>query len=192
MASTSATAGWLISVRSAADEQTDLEAAFAQYGRSLYRYFVVRTGVDAHEADDLMQQLWIRASRAAAPLPVGDIEHWLRAVAKNLVRQHWRKHNAARRYVPIAQPALATELADRIADEELPEECWQRREVRDQLILAVTELPSAEQELIVAYYFQSESQDRLAARLGISKRAVEGRLYRARRSLRRKLMDLDV
>ena len=56
----------------------------------------------------------------------------------------------------------------------------------------MTDLSSAEQELIVAHYFQEESQANLAARLGISVRAVEGRLYRARRALREKLRNLEV
>ena len=75
---------------------------------------------------------------------------------------------------------------------DLPEDCWQRKEARDQLILAITDLPTSEQELIVGYYFQDESHARLAARQGISERAVAGRLYRARQALRRKLRDLDV
>jgi RNA polymerase sigma-70 factor (ECF subfamily) len=191
MASTSVTAGWLMSADSAADGETDLARAFARYGPSLHRYFAVRTGADAHEADDLMQRLWMRAKNGATSVPAGEIEYWLKAVAKNLIREHWRKQTAIPRHVPIADPGLAAELADRIADEQLPDECWQRREVRDQLILAVTELAGHEQEVIVGFYFQEASLASLAARLGISERAVEGRLRRARRALRQKLRNLE-
>ena len=192
MSSTSVTTSWLMSVRSAAEERRDLERAFARHGRSLYRYLAVRIGADAHEVDDLMQQLWIRAVRDGASVPSGEIEFWLRAVGKNLVRQYWRRRFSVPRQVPMPEPALAKELAERLADEALPDECWQHREVRDQLALAITELNSAEQEIIVAYYFHDMSQAALAANLGISARAVEGRLYRARRALREKLRDLDV
>ena len=192
MSSTSVTAGWLMSVRSAADERRDLERAFARHGRSLYRYFAVRIGGDVHEVDDLMQRLWVRAVKDGASVPAGEIEYWLRAVGKNLVRQYWRRRFSTPRQVPMPEPALANELADRLAGEDLPEECWRRREVRDQLALAITELSSDEQEIIVAYYFHDASQADLAAHLGISERAVEGRLYRARRALREKLRGLDV
>ena len=192
MTSTSVTAGWLMSARMAADDQTNLERAFARHGRSLYRYFAVRTGGDAHQADDLMQQLWVRAKTGSASVSADEIEYWLKAVAGNLVREHWRKQSTRPRHVPIADPQLAAELAARIANEDLPGECWQRKEVRDQLILAITELTSAEQKVIVGHYFQDESQASLAARLGISARAVEGRLRRARQALREKLRNLDV
>ena len=192
MTSTSVTAGWLMSARPAADDQTDLERAFARYGRSLYRYFAVRTGADTHQADDLMQQLWMRAKTGSASVSTDEIEYWLKTVAGNLVREHWRKQSTRPRHVPIADPQLAAELADRIAGEDLPDESWQRKEVADQLILAITELTSLEQEVLVGYYFQNESQASLAARLGISERAVEGRLRRARQALRRKLGRLDM
>ena len=61
----------------------------------------------------------------------------------------------------------------------------------DQLLLAITELTSEEQELIVGHYFHGRSHDELAAECGLSPRAIEGRLYRARRALREKLWHLD-
>ena len=190
MTVTSVTADWLFSTCSAADERTDIERAFARHAVGLHRYLAVRAG-DAHEADDLMQQLWLRARKGAAGVPANELEFWLKAVAKNLLRGHWRRQARTPREVPIANPSLAEELADRIAEEDLPESLWERREVRDQLILAVTDLTSTEQEVIVGYYFQGETHSGLAARLGISERAVEGRLYRARMALRRKLKSLD-
>ena len=191
MGSTCAVAGWSMSAGSLAEQHTGLECAFARHGRSLYRYFAVRAGGDAHQADDLMQQLWMRAKRGAAAVPVSELERWLRAVARNLIREHWRKQAATPWHVRAAEPLLAADLADRIADQDLPEEYMQRKEVQDQLVLAVTELATAEQEVIVAHYFQDESLASLADRLGVSRRTVERRLYGARRALRRKLKNLD-
>jgi len=190
MTSTGEVASWVVSVSPTSDGCADLQRAFARYGRSLYRYFAVRTG-DGHQAEDLMQQLWMQAQRNSTNVPADTIEYWLKAVARNLVRQHWRKRATIPLHLPIADPALAAELADRIATEDLPEECLQRREIRDQLLLAITELGSAEQELIAAYYFQDESQADLARQLSVSERAVEGRLYRARQALRQKLKHLE-
>jgi RNA polymerase sigma-70 factor (ECF subfamily) len=177
---------------SAADKRPNIEKAFAQYGRGLYRYFAVRTGNDAHEADDLMQQLWVQAVRSGSGVNADEMEYWLKSVAKNLIRQRWRKRCARPARVPIADHTLAVELAERIASEEMPDEQWQRREVQDQLILALTELTGAQQELIIAHYFRQDSQASMAAGLGISERAVEGRLYRARQALRHKLERLGM
>jgi RNA polymerase sigma-70 factor (ECF subfamily) len=191
MTSTTVTAAWVTSVGTQTNQAADLAQAFARCGRSLYRYLAVRVGADSHLADDLMQQVWMRAVQGSFSGPNTEIEYWLKAVARNVVREHWRRQKTVPPHVPIGDPALAAELAERIRSEELPEAVWERREVRDQLLLAVTELADVEQELIVAHYFQGKPQSSLAARLGISERAVEGRLYRARRALREKLRDLE-
>lgn len=191
MRSTCVAAGSVTSAGAESEQRTDIARAFAEHGRGLYRYFAVRTGGDAHRADDLMQQLWLRARQSAASVDGDRIEFWLRAVARNLIREHWRKQAAAPRHVPMAEPGLAAELADRIGREDLPDRYMERKEVQDQLTLAVTELSTAEQGLIVAHYFHGESAAALADRLGVSQRTVERRLQQSRRSLRRKLESLE-
>lgn len=162
------------------------ERVFDSCASSLYRYFVVRTA-DRHLADDLMQQLWMQARPGGLDLPEDRIEPWLRAIAKNLVRTHWRRIARRPAHVPVVDPELSAELAIRLTRETLPAEDLEREEIRTQLMLAITELSAAEQELIVGCYFDSAPHAALAERLGISERAVEGRLYRARQSLREKL-----
>lgn len=175
--------------------QTDLEAVFDRCSRSLYRYFIVRTGEDSHLADDLMQQLWLQATmherKHPSRIPATDMEYWLRGIAKNLIRAHWRTHSQRPDTIPITDPALAAELSDRLISEELPVEVLERKEVRDQLLLALTTLSHDEQELIIGYYFRDESHSDLSRMLGISTRAVEGRLYRARQSIRAALSVLE-
>lgn len=169
----------------------ELEAGFDRCGRSLYRYFAVRTGGDAHSADDLMQQLWLKAATSETSVPAAEIEPWLRGIARNLIRTHWRKSATRPERLPVANPKLARELADRLTSESIPPAVAERREVRDQLLLAITQLRAAEQELVIEHYFHGRSQAELAATLGIGERAVEGRLYRARQSLRSVLHQLD-
>jgi RNA polymerase sigma-70 factor (ECF subfamily) len=166
-----------------------VDVAFDRCSRSIYRYVVVRVG-DAHLADDLMQQLWLQARTSSAGVPSHELEFWLRGVAKNLVRTHWRRQARRPANLPLADPQLAGELAERIAREELPPTTLEHREVRDQLLLAITELDSPDQELIVGHYFHDRSHAELAAEHGLTVRGVEGRLYRARQALREKLTNL--
>lgn len=167
-----------------------LHAAFQRCGPALYRYAAVRLG-DAHLAEDALQQLWLCAERGARDVPPGELEYWLRGVLANLVRTHWRRQRTRPPHVPLAEPALAGDLARRIDSQDLPDDLLARREVRGQLLLAITQLPAAQQELIVEHYFHSRPQAELAARNGVSPRAIEGRLYRARRSLREALERLE-
>ena len=170
MASMSMATSWAIVTQPVAAEPADLGHAFALHGRSLYRYFALRTGGDAHRSDDLMQQLWLRAKRGAAGVPAEELEYWLRGVAKNLIREHWRGQARRRRHVPTVDSAVAMDLAASIAVEDLPIEYLERQEVRDQLVLAITELATVEQELLVRYYFEGQSLASLAVRLGNDRR----------------------
>lgn len=168
-----------------------IEAAFDRFSPAIYRYVLVRVGGDTHLADDLMQQLWLAASNNDRPAPAEQLEFWLRGIARNLVRQHWRQVGQRPHQVPLSDPALGAQLADRLADEELPEKVLEAEQVRDQLMLAMTALMAGEQALIVGRYFQGRCNAELAAELGLSERAVEGRLYRARKALQQQLKELD-
>ncbi len=169
----------------------DVERVFDRCAPAFCRYFAVRTGDDEHTVDDLMQQLWLQARRRAHSVRQPNAEAWLWRVAQNLLRAHWRSRARRPRQVPLADPQLAAELARRFDTEELPAELLARKEVRDQLLLALTALPSDEQELLLGHYFLGLSQAALSKERGISERAVEGRLYRARKLLREKLKHLE-
>jgi RNA polymerase sigma-70 factor (ECF subfamily) len=173
----------------ATDDAAAMEAAFDRCSRSIYRYIVVRVG-DAHLADDLMQQLWLQTRKSEASVPEDELEYWLRGIAKNLVRTHWRRQARRPASLPLPDPGLAGELAGRLVSAELPPKMLERKEVRDQLRLAITELDSADQELIVEHYFHDRSHAELAAEHGLSLRGVEGRLYRARQALRERLKNV--
>lgn len=179
-----------VDVGVSACRRESIEMAFDRCGRGLYRYIALRTG-DSHLADDLMQQLWLSATTRAAIVPDDDLEAWLMAIARNLVRAHWRRTATRPAHVPIADSMMSAELAKRLATEELPPEIVERRELCDQLLLAVTALRSQEQDLIVGHYFHGRTLAELVAAQGLSERAVEGRLYRARQSLRETLREFD-
>ena len=188
MTSSGLTSNWQAASDASASERARLETAFSRYRPALYRYLVVRAGGDGHLADDLLQQLWLQASgNGAALVPDAELEFWLRGIARNLVRAHWRQARHRPAHLPIADAELGAELAERLAIEELPPEVLERKELRDQLLLALTALPSWDQELIVGHYFEGRSHAGLAAATGLSVRAIEGRLYRARRSLQQRL-----
>ncbi|MCB9855859.1 MAG: sigma-70 family RNA polymerase sigma factor [Phycisphaerales bacterium] len=170
---------------------SDIQEAWRRCCQSFCRYFSVRTYDNTHLVDDLMQQLWLRAWLRRNDVRSADPEPWLWRIAQNLLREHRRKHaNLLDRRV-LADPSLARQLAKQFETQNMPAELLQRREVREQLLLALTELSHADQELLVNHYFERRTQRELARELGVSERAVEGRLYRARLALRNKLEHLS-
>ena len=159
---------------------------------AMYRFIAVRAGGDSHLAEDLLQQLWLAARRAPATLIGRDYQAWLRTVARNLIRTHWRTTRRRGDSVPLVRPELARQLSERIAGGRIPDEELERREVREQLLLAITELDSDDQRLIVGCYFEGCTLAQLALREQATSRAIEGRLYRARAALRERLAQLEV
>ncbi len=166
----------------------EIEAAFDRFGRSLYRYVVVRVGGDSQLADDVMQQVWLGALRSGRSVAAGEMELWLKGIARNAIRAHWRTARARPRDLPLPDADLSTELARRLESEPLPQDVLESREVHDQILLAVSGLPADHQELIVGHYFRSRTLAELARAAGISERAVEGRLFRSRQALKHALL----
>lgn len=177
-------------ISSQTDARDAVTSAFDRCATAIYRFVAVRVG-DAHLADDLMQQVWLAALSAADRVPAAELEPWLRGVARNLVRGHWRRQLQRPAHVPMPDADFAAELSRRLVEEDIPEDVLARRETRDQLMLAITSLDADAQEVILARYFGERTHAQLAQKFGVSERAIEGRLYRARQALRAKLERLD-
>lgn len=191
--STSASLSAEVAVRTAssrAEKRSTVEEMFDRCCAGLYRYVALRTGRDRELADEIMQQLWLQACKSARRIPPDEFEYWLRRVAKNLIADHWRK-KIRRAEVPIGNPKVARELAAKLDAERLPPDLIERQEILDQVALAVSALPNEEQDLIIRHYVEGCPFAEIAEHLGLSERAVEGRLYRARQKLKNMLAHLE-
>ncbi len=174
-----------------ADSRPTMEYLFDRYSAGIYRYISVRVGRNQALADELMQQLWLQGCKSGGAVPPDEFEFWLRRVAQNLISDHWRRKHRRPAQIPIENAAIAGELAERIDSELLPAEVVQKQELLDQVALAVTALPAADQELVVLHYVQGRPFGEIGERFGMSERAIEGRLYRARRKLKELLAHLE-
>ncbi len=163
----------------------------AQCCDGLRRFILVRVGGDSHVADDLLQQTCcIAAGRSSMPRQADECEAWLRGVARNLIRRRWRELKRMGRHIPIADGTLGRQLAEDMESRPLPPEVLLREESSTQLMLAVTSLPSADQQIIFAFYFEGRSQADIADDLNVTAKSVEARLYRVRGRLRTILKNL--
>lgn len=169
-----------------------LRRVFLKGGDALYRYLLVRVGGDSHVADDLLQQTCHEAARGRR-LPDDDTEceAWLRGIARNLLRRHWRQTKRTRGQVPLENAGLARELAADMESQPLPDDSMIRDEAASQLMLAVTSLPAEDQRLIFAFYFEGRSQADIAQETAQSTKSVETRLYRVRHRLRATLRNIE-
>ena len=159
---------------------------------ALYRFILVRVRGDRHVADELLQQTCYEAARHLhPPAGHGQCEAWLRGIARNSIRRHWRRLKRESGLLPLEDAALAGQLADDLESRPLPAEALIREESIAQLLLAITSLSAAEQSLIFAYYFDGCPQAAIAQRLGVTEKSIESRLYRVRGRLRAALRDME-
>jgi RNA polymerase sigma-70 factor (ECF subfamily) len=153
-------------------EAAALRQIYAQFADRLFRFLVRLTGrVDV--AEDLHQETWIAATRAASRLAVDtDLAAWLFTIARNKHRSHRRWQSVDQsRFESRAEPppAAAAESHD--------------PEARHDLERALAALPAIHREVLVLVGCEGLGQDQAAAVLGISPEATRQRLSRARAAL---------
>ncbi len=174
------------------DRRDQLPRVFNRSGDALYGFILVRVGGDRHAADDLVQQVCHEmARRRKLPPHDGEWEAWMRGIARNLIRRHWRRWSRHRNEVSIENPRLARQLAEDLESRPLPADALVSEELHQQLLLAVTSLSAEDQRLVFAFYFDGRSQAEIADDLGTSVKSVEMKMYRVRNCLRSILRKIE-
>lgn len=159
---------------------------------AIYAFIVVRVGGDRHAADDLLQQTCYEAVRKRrVPKPDDACEAWLFGIARNLVRKHWRTQKRRGVVLPLEDHDSGRNIVEKMQAGALSAESISDPGMVTQLMLAITSLPAAEQQLIFAFYFDGRSQQQIAEDQNTTAKSIEARLYRLRSRLRGKLQDLE-
>jgi RNA polymerase sigma factor (sigma-70 family) len=172
-------------VSSFADQDRALAGTFDREARRL-RGFIRRRVADIADADDILQDVFselIEATRVATP-----IEHvgaWLFRVAKNRITDRFRKKT-----LPLAanpeggDDALAAQAQP---VQHGPEARYASRLLRDDLEVALAELPKAQREVFIANELEGRSFKSLAAESGVAVNTLLARKRYAVLHLRQRL-----
>ena len=167
-----------------------LKQLYADCRPELRRFLIARTGSSA-DADDVLQDLWIRLS-VGLPGPVANGRAYLFRMAQNLVldrlkqqrRGRSRDHHWLRS--EFGDGALAAEPVDPSL---LAEEVLVQQERAEQLALAIAALPPGAARAFRLHKLDGLSHSEVAARLGISKSGVEKHMAVAMAHLHRALAE---
>ena len=149
-----------------------MDALLRHYG-PLMRYVISGILQDPRDREECLSeaamQVWEHIGQFSRQR--GSWNAWLTAVARNTALNHARKN---------ARHAGAEELTEHTAAGPSPEEEVVRLEALGRL------LPE-ERLLFYRKYYYLQTTARIAAELGMTERAVEGKLYRLKRRLRKML-----
>ena len=159
------------------DRAAGTEALLRQYG-PLLRYVIGGILPDPQDAEDCFSEvslaLWQKLERFDPEK--GPLSGWLTAVARNTALNHLKARIRREKHQSEEPAEVLT-----------PEQEVLRKERAEQLRAAVTRLPEAERKLFYRRYYYLQPVSQIAVELGLSQRAVEGRLYRLRQRLRQEL-----
>lgn len=140
---------------------------------------------DVSLAEDLVQEAFVVAFRNISRYaPTASFVAWVRGIAQNLVRRHWRK--SARRQRAHARLEV---VRDREPDAPDPESQVRREQEADALAEAVEVLPEKLREAFILADLQELSAAAGAEILGITASNFRVRVFRARERLREMLRE---
>lgn len=163
-----------------AGEQQAARQLVERHREAVYRLARSATG-DAEEAFDIAQEAFVAAFAALQRYdPARPFRGWIAAITLNKCRDHARRR-AVRRFLGTPMPDNA---ADWIAEDAPSTETIAAD--RAELVTtarAIAALPASLKDVLILRTIEGFSQEDTAKALGISGKAVETRLYRARQKL---------
>jgi RNA polymerase sigma-70 factor (ECF subfamily) len=155
------------------------EAAFSSFYRGASRplwSYVYRVTGNAADADDIVQEAFLRVLRADLGPGEEDWRRYLYRVASNLVVDRWRRRKRRDQHGADALASAGADGGGRSAGSSaLPD---------DDVARTFGELSSRERALLWLAYVEGESHEEIAASLGLGRRSIKVLLFRARRRLR--------
>lgn len=155
-------------------------ALVERYRRTVYRLARSATG-DSEEAFDIAQETFVAAFSALNRYdPERPFKTWISAITLNKCRD-WARRRAVRRFIGLPMPE---NTADWIADDApLAETLAADRAELAATARLIAELPVSLKDVLILCTIEGLSQQETALTLGISVKAVEMKLSRARQKL---------
>ena len=171
-------------VMGAPDRSEDrLRRIYAEHGAALLAFATRACGGDRQRAEDVVQEVLVRAWRhpeVSDSGPSGE-RAWLVTVTRNVAIDHFRAQRS--RPNEVGGDALEA-VAARPGDDELDRavEAWT-------VAAALEALPAHHRDVLVETFFRGRSVAETAAALGIPAGTVKSRAFHGLRSLRRILVE---
>jgi RNA polymerase sigma-70 factor, ECF subfamily len=169
-----------------------LNDLMARHAEKLFHY-LLRSLQNESDAADLAQESFVRVYQHRDAFdPRRKFSTWLYAIASNLVRTRYRwraRHPQVSSDVENAE--TGKEFGDSLADNApIPSESLQTTERAEAIRRAIAELPEDFRLPLLLAEYEDKSHAEIAEILNCTAKAIENRIYRARKQLRAALAGL--
>jgi RNA polymerase sigma-70 factor (ECF subfamily) len=175
--------------RLASGHDAALNDLMERHGQRIF-HFLYRMLGNEEDANDLAQEAFVRVFQHRANFkPAARFTTWLYTIGGNLARNHhrWRSRHPT---VSLDAPTTDSEraLGDTLPGQDVPpDDKAAAAECVQAVRLAVEQLPPDMREAIILCEWEELSMNDAAEVLNTTDKAVESRLYRARKLLRESL-----
>lgn len=156
-----------------------MDALLLHYG-PLMRYIIAPILQNPQDREDCLSEVSMRVWEKIGQFDgeKGSFRAWLTAITRNTALNHARR----------ASGSSAEELSESTpSPEPSPEETLLKKERQEALKTALSRLSYKDRLLFYRKYYYRQSTAQIAAELGMTERAVEGKLYRVKKQLRKSL-----
>ncbi len=167
--------------RAVAGDDRAFTAIMRKYKSPLYG-FAYRYVNDPDDAEDIVQDTFIAMHRNLSRFkPAYKFSTWAFQIAKNKCRDLGRKRKT-RSFMQRVTPFMETKLTE-VQSDENPEDSIDAKRKLNDLVAKIAQLPENLKAPLIMCTLEDMSHKQAAEVLGISPKAVETRIYRARHSL---------
>ncbi len=162
------------------------ESLYARHKGPLFR-FVLRSVKERAQAEELFQEIWMRAIEARARYaPQAKFSTWLYTIAHNRLVDHWRAKGLALVSLDDEERAPAEPAAGPEAE---PPRHLEAQRTLERLAAAVAALPLAQREAFLLHHEGELSVAEIAQATGSDVEAAKSRLRYAMNKLREAVED---
>ncbi len=148
---------------------------FSEYSRTLYNFLYYKSG-NQKLAEDLTQEaflkLWINCKKVTLEKAKG----YVFTIGQNLMLNTFKHNKVKLKFQTITQTEKDIESPDYLLEE---------KELKSQIEDAISALPEKQREAFLLSRIDKKTYNEIAEILGISRQAVEKRIYNALNSLRK-------
>lgn len=172
-----------------AGHEAALNNLMARHATPVFHFLCRLTG-NEEDANDLAQETFVRVFKSCQSFRSGEkFSTWLFTIAANLARNHFRwRSRHPNTSLEAEQPGTEQSLGSTLAaNSPAPNEAVLAGERAAAVRQAVGQLPEELREAIVLCEWEERRVAEAAAILSTTPKAIESRLYRARRLLREQL-----
>lgn len=171
--------------RSLKGEEAAFTVLMQRHKEKLYR-FIRRYVGDRDEAYDVLQESFLAAWNALDRYdPERPFSAWLYRIALNKCRD-WSRRRTVRQWLTRSEPIDGPEGLALADDKQLPDDWISEQQELRWLDKAIASLPKNLKEPLILTALEGHSHDEAAVILRLSAKAVELRVYRARKALAEK------